>query len=510
MKRRSLSRAASGLAALVAAAAVAGCGGGDGVEAGPAAAAPEGAPIYIDLTVRPSGSAADEARAAAEKILDTEDPGAELISLLSKEAQRDLKPGETFSWEADIEPWLGERIGLFFTSLEEDAQPTLVVESRDTDAAIAANRKDKGVLGPGGEYEGHPYDEEAEGTVSGAVGDFFVNGPLEGFRQAVDASRGDSLGDSDDFTEAIEELPEDRLGTLYTVPENVLEALPEAEVAPGVRSTLEEIAGDDLEEPVSGSLGASAETIELTIRGGTELETPESSLLGSAPADSWLALGVGDLGDRLDQLRERLEESDVEGLEQAASGIELATGASLEELTEALGDSVIHIRGAAEPRLSGALVVQTEDPDLTGRLLGQLRGLIELSGDSGARPLSLPGGGSGLQIADPELPRPIEIAQQGDRIVIGYGPRSAQQALGPGQSLDSAAAFEAARDRVSDLGVDLFLGFPEVFRLAESTGAASDPDYRAAKPYVDALEYLILGSGGDDDEGEAKAVIGLR
>jgi hypothetical protein len=58
--------------------------------------------------------------------------------------------------------------------------------------------------------------------------------------------------------------------------------------------------------------------------------------------------------------------------------------------------------------------------------------------------------------------------------------------------------------------MDFFLDFPTVFRLAESEGAKSDPDYRRAKPYIDALSYLATGSGTEGDQAELKAVVGLK
>jgi hypothetical protein len=125
--------------------------------------------------------------------------------------------------------------------------------------------------------------------------------------------------------------------------------------------------------------------------------------------------------------------------------------------------------------------------------------------------LNLQGGGSGFQINDPtDFPRPVELAQQGDKFVVGYGAGSAQEALSPGQPLSSSPSFTAAQGQVSDLGADLFVSFPAIFQLAESTGANQDPGYAEAKPYIDALDYLISGSGSDDGQAEVKAVLGLK
>ncbi|HKH22724.1 MAG TPA: hypothetical protein VKA88_03805, partial [Solirubrobacterales bacterium] len=86
---------------------LAGCGGGGGgssdVDVGPAAAVPQSAPIYVDATVRPTGSAEQNARQALGKVLDTDDPGAKIVALLDKSITH-IKPGETFTYEQDIAP----------------------------------------------------------------------------------------------------------------------------------------------------------------------------------------------------------------------------------------------------------------------------------------------------------------------------------------------------------------------------------------------------------------------
>jgi hypothetical protein len=194
-------------------------------------------------------------------------------------------------------------------------------------------------------------------------------------------------------------------------------------------------------------------------------------------------------------------------LEQA----EQFTGASIDQLTDALGDAVIYVRGTSERTLNGALVIQTNDPDLTGRLLGQVQSLGQLGGGGTVRPLQLGGGGTGFQINDPtKFPQPVEIAQQGDKLVIGYGANSVAQSLAPSQKLSAAPGFTTAKGQIGDLGTDFFLDFPAVFRLAEAEGAKRHPGFLEAKPYIDALSYLVSGSGSKGDRAEVKAVVGLK
>jgi hypothetical protein len=172
---------------------------------------------------------------------------------------------------------------------------------------------------------------------------------------------------------------------------------------------------------------------------------------------------------------------------------------------------VLYVQGTREANLNGALMIHSNDPELTGRLLGQLQSLVTIGSSGTTRPLQLSGGGTGFQINDPtEFPQPVEIAQQGDRLVIGYGANSVAQSLAPAQKLADAPSFSTAKGQIGDLGTDFFLDFPSVFRLAEAEGAKSDPGYLEAKPYIDALTYLVTGSGSKGDQSEVKAVVGLK
>jgi hypothetical protein len=495
----------------VPAALLAGCGGGGGgsnVDVGPAAAVPANTPIYIDATVRPTGSAEVGAKAAAGKIMGTSDPGTKLQSLIDKSITH-IKPGETFTFQQDIAPWLGQKLALFYDSLRS-SDPTVVVESTNNSAALAAERKDSRDLGPGGSYKGHPYDKQSDGNVFGTLDGFVVFGPLAGFQQAVNASQGDSIGGSSDFKDAIDGLPSDRLGTVYTVPKTLFDAIPTDQFDQSTQQALEKAAGDSLDKPVAGALTASASNITLEATGGNSAETPQSSLLGNVPADSWLALGIGNLGDvakhTVDQLKDQIPDFDT-----IQGQIQSATGSSLDQLTGSLGDAALYVEGTTQNTLTGALVVQSKDTELTGRLLGQLQALLQAGGTSGFKPLRLSGGGTGFQITDPNIATaPVEIAQQGDKIVIGYGAGSAARALTPAQTIQSNPTFSAAQGQVSDLGTDFFLNLPSVFQLAEATGSKSDPGFQKAKPYLDSLAYLVTGSGSKGDQGEFKAVVGLK
>src|SRR5919108_5183658 len=77
------------------AAILAGCGGDSGgstADVGPAAAVPANAPLYLDATVKPTGQAQTDAKAALSKVLDTQDPGGKIVSLIESESKSEGHP----------------------------------------------------------------------------------------------------------------------------------------------------------------------------------------------------------------------------------------------------------------------------------------------------------------------------------------------------------------------------------------------------------------------------------
>ena len=96
-------------AALAAALLFAGCGGGGSSgEGDPATAVPADALFYAEAVVRPEGSQRDDALDAAGKVLRTDDPEARIRELL-----RDALDVDDFDYESELQPWLGERAGLW-------------------------------------------------------------------------------------------------------------------------------------------------------------------------------------------------------------------------------------------------------------------------------------------------------------------------------------------------------------------------------------------------------------
>ena len=276
------------------------------------------------------------------------------------------------------------------------------------------------------------------------------------------------------------------------------------------RRAREAPAGDLLEKPVAGALTASANSFDLEVdRRQPGVDTPESSLLGDVP-------GAGLARARHRQPRGQRQEEprpaqgpDPQLRARSSSRSSRPPASSLDELTGALGDAVLYVQGTTESTLTGALVVQSKDPDLTGRLLNQLQGLLQLGG--AIKPLQLSGGGTGFQMSDQSIPKPIEIAQQGDKLVIGYGPGSAEASLTPAQTLaDSPAVHPGARP-------DLLARHGSSSSTCSRSSRWRSPPARSPIPATSRRSHIWTRSAtlsparaSSGDKADFKAVLGLK
>ena len=520
----------------------AGCGGdGDGGEvSGPASIVPESAPLYIDVSVRPEGEAREDADAALGTVLDTDDPGARVIELVEQQAADE---GDDFNYSEDIEPWLGERFGIFLTRIGNnettESKGGFVFETTDVDTALDFFRSDPDSTGRTDEYEGVEYQVDSDKDVLGAVGDFIVGGDLPAFKAAVDASDGSTLADSEDFDEAVGELPENRLATFYLPPEQFLDAVEDPDFDAQERNLVKQALGEAGETPVLGDVTADADafTLELSTGGGG-VETAESSLLSSLPADAWLALGLSDIGASVQNGVEQIEKADVPGLDGDAIREQLSsqTGIDLDQdVIEALGDAAVFVSGTSPSSVGGALVIESKNQEASAALLTKVQDLISTQalGELEVEPLASTGGDQGFQVTVPRdtstssttippgtTPSPgpgaqaVSVIQRDNRIVVAYGGAALNQVLagkGSGsEPLTSNPAFRSATDAAGDLGLDLFLEFAPVIELAEAAGASESPEFQRALPYLDSLEFISSGSGADGDRSLVQFIVGLE
>src|SRR4051794_16909473 len=211
------------LCALISAIAV-GCGSsssGSGGADDPASLVPATAPVYAEATLRPDGKVGADLDAALKKILRTDDPAGKIQKALDDSGKTD---GVTY--KDDVEPWLGARAGVAVTAIHgSKADFVAVINSKDDGKAGDALAKAKGDIVKRS-YKGVDYRfDRKDSTAAGVFDHSVVVGTEPGFKSAVDASKGDSLADSNGLRGVRSKVASERIGLLYLDVEGLLRAV---------------------------------------------------------------------------------------------------------------------------------------------------------------------------------------------------------------------------------------------------------------------------------------------
>jgi Protein of unknown function (DUF3352) len=498
-----------------------GCGGeGSSSSSDLTAFAPPKSLVYMEGTLQPTGSLKADANAAAQTVAGVDDLGELIVEELEKSARED---GEPFDYETEVVPWLGERASAAFKDLDENGDPSnfvLAIESTDTGAtqefvdkqAAAGDDPYREASYEGVDFKVGGEDEQAVGVVD----DFLLVAEDEQiFKEAVDASEGESLGDEERFRGAFEAASDGSLADVYVDVGGIIEQSGD-EIDPQAQEALANAGIDPSDATAVASVTPGAETVEVDLSsdlGGEDPPTGDASeLLGSLPADSFAAVAASGFGDRVG---EALDELDKEGIPDAVPPNQLKKGLKqlgidLEELAGSLRDGGIFAIGNSESSLGGALVLSTEGSGATEAVanIGKLLRQVEVEGVT-----ALSGKVDGFSIRSEDLgDKPLVIAAEEGRLVIGYGLPATLAALatGSGRTLSDTPAYEAAVAALGDAPISGFADGPAALRLADSMIPPSDEDFEDAKPYLRHIEFLALGSASDDDVATAKLIVGLE
>jgi hypothetical protein len=512
------------LAVLAAVALLLAACGDDGDSAGggpdPATVAPVDAPIYGSAAAKPEGDVKEGIEGAIGRLTGSDDPGAMIGDAIAAEIDSDAT-GITF--EEDIEPWLGERMGFFLTEVsEDDGEGALAVASTDTGASEETIAK----LAEGEDdvreetYEGITYRVDDEGGAVGIVEDFVVVGTEQGFRDAVDAVNGESLADNSEATDALDEAADDTFLEVYADLAGVIEIAQQAgALSQGDLRSIEEQYGT-LEGPAVAWGEASEEAIafEGTAPSG-EGEAQTTDLVSTFPADAWFAFGLAGLGeqikgalsglqDSLDQLPDELRGSGAEKLPELDRKFEDTTGLELESDLGWIGNAGGFVAGTSIFGLGGGLVIETTDEADAERAIERLRDAF-----SDLRELRIqPGQGAGFEAQIAGAPFGFEVAVEDGKVVFAGGGTTVEDVLSPSGTLADSDRFETASSQLGD-GMDpmLFFDFAPMIELVEGTGQTQgEPEWESARPYLDRLDYIVAGAGDDGERSSGRFVLGLR
>jgi hypothetical protein len=506
------------IVAASAALAVAGCGGSGASSADPATLAPPKSPVFIEAAVRPEGELRSNLESLAKSIGGIDDLGGLIVSEIESSAD---SSGEELDYEKEVEPWLGERGGLFLQEYDGDEFEGYGAAIQTTDPAATRDFVDKrsqagGEAAEQGSYEGVDYEVQSDdGTTIGVVGDFLVFAEdTRIFKEMVDASNGESLADENTYTSTVDAAPEGSFADVFVDVGRLIDQSG-GTIDPEARQFLDSAGIDPGAATAVASLLPGSDRVEVDFAGNLGGENPPSGdaskLLGSLPADSFAAFASADFGDRFEEAIDQIDANGISGEvppHKFKSGLREA-GIDLEKVAASVGDLGVFATGGSESSLGGAAVLAMKDAKEATNTVANVGLLLRATGTPGITAIS--GKASGFSIHAALGSKPLVIAAQGERIAIAYGLPAARTALAT-ESADTLAEDPTYREAVSVLGGTPISGFvdgPAALKLATALVPPGEDGFREARRYLTKIDYLAIGSGSSGELATAKLIAGI-
>lgn len=516
MKARLLFLASAATVAL----AVAGCGGSADTGSDPATLAPPKTPVFIAASVQPEGELKTNIDSLAQSIAGVDDLGGLIVSEIESSAD---DSGEEVDYAKEIEPWLGEKGGLFLQEYDGDEFEGYGVAIQTTDTTATQDFIDKRAeesdeVPEEGSYEGVDYEVQTDdGTTIGVVGDFLVFAEdTETFKQMVDASNGESLADEATYSNTVDAAPSGSFADVFVDIGGLIDQSGGA-VDPDAQQFLDSAGIDPEEATAVASLIPGSDQIEIDFSSNLSGENPPtgdaSQLLGSLPASSFAAVASADFGARFGEAIDQLDANGIPG--EVPAGKFKSTlkeaGIDVEKIAASVGDLGVFAEGDSESTLAGAAVLETKNSKEATNTVANIGLLLRATGTPGITAIS--GKASGFSIRSDDLgPKPLVIAAQGERIAIAYGLPAATQALATdsGQTLADSPVYKEAVSALGGTPITGFVAGPAALDLASALiPADEEDDFLDAKPYLSKIDYLAIGSGASGDLATAKLIAGI-
>jgi hypothetical protein len=554
------SRRSSALLILaLAALAIGGCGSShsSGTEADPAGAVPASTPLYAGATVRPSEPLKAAARTAGKTLSHQADVYLRLLAALQT-------PGSSTLTFNDLAPWLGSHAAIFlgtpgaapqtgavhvlgllqqgllggsaatsaFPFGAAGVQGAIVLDT--SDVTKAHSFLDAQAARAGGHtttYRGVSYQATTGGIAFGVVDRFAVIGSESGLRSVIDTTLGaPSLAHATGYSRLIAAAPPGVLAHVYASPSAFGSSRGAPAASPGLASLLSLLAGIN---PVNISLVPTAASIALDAdalssgaagsHGGLLSASPEGAqALGELPGESWLAVGLGNVGTTLGEDVKGLHALTsigsafaapgaagkstgglsvsglLEGILAPLSVLSANTAEAKRDFASWMSSAGMFASGAGLLELKGGIVIGSKNPALSRAAVAKLAAKLREAGGS-VQAVSIAGTDASVAARLTGLPVVLDIADGRDanghaKFVIGLGEPSIVAALNPSSTLSGSAARAAASAALGEgIQPSVSVEFPTLLGLLESVGLSEDPSVSPFVPYLRSLTTLAGG-----------------
>ncbi len=508
------------LLSLLAVLAIAGCGGGSSSGGGgePASLAPKGSLVWVEADLHPEGNVSDELDELTSKVFGIESLGNFAAEELEKLG---LSEGEKFNVEEEVEPWLGEKVGLFLKEARGSniSGAGIIIETVNPEEAeaflekmVERSKEEE----EEGEFEGDKYWVNEEGSVLGVVGNYLAYGETKAYFEAmVEASEGEALSESPKFETAMEAAPEGGVGSVYVDLGGIIEG--SGKISGEDEAALDLFQIEPQKSTLVGTVFPHAEQVELDISsdlgktvaasGGDPsklLEAlPATAVAGFASAEFGKSFGEGLHGFSEAGIPGQIEPGEFEGaLEQL--------GINVESLAKSLGGAAVFVEGTSSADLDAAAVIEAKNPSEAKSLIGGLGLLLRATGTKGVTAIN--GEVSGFSVHSEKLgSQPLIVGAAGEKIVIAYGAKAAARALKTStKTLGTTADFEAAKEALGSTPITAFIDGGPGLKLVEGLLSPEElAKFENAKPYVEKISYVGVGSESKGQTTTAKLIVGF-
>ncbi len=547
-------RGAVPVLALVSAVAISACGSSQstGTAADPATAVPASAPLYVGALVTPEGSLKQNTVADAKALTHMKDPFGALVKAL----EGDGRFGHV-NYDREVKPWLGPRIGIFSTSLEQASKGAeslgkSLSKASSTSKGISA----QALLGEGAagllagspegamvldttdlsaarsflshlaheqgaheiSYRGVHYQVNSQMQAEGIVGKLVVIGSEPAMRSVIDTHLGGpSLAgaSSGPYAKLAAKAPSSSESILSVYLNAAATGRSGATGNGGNGGGAGALMGLLPGEPHQALISLVPEAHQLTLDADTlagsanaESEAKTSTaaaakLLTTLPGDSWLAAAIGQTQPRLAAYVKTLGGVlALAGgvLPQGLGGAQLGTLlAHLSAHSSALGRIFSGWAGPAGIFAAGSGLLNIQaglviESSSPARSRAAVSQLGAALTAAGASVRPATVAGAEAAIAvNAGLPITLDIAAGSNRFVIGLGPASAEAALSSSSELSSSPTYKSALSTLGGAKPALVLSFPNMIALLEGLGLSESQGLSTVIPSLRSLGTLAGG-----------------
>jgi hypothetical protein len=499
--------------------AVTGCGGGGGGGGEPAGVVPKTAPVYLQADLAPDGETTEALNEVAQTTLGIDNVGEFVAEELENAAIGD---DEKLNFEEEVEPWLGEKAGLYLAGYDGDNFNGVGMALETTDSGEAEEFIEKRVKSGGsaaeeGEFEGNKYFEDAsEESVIGMIGDYIGFSETKGgFEEMVEAFEGEGLNESEKFKEAMDSAPDEGIGSVYVDIGGLIEET--KSVLPEETEAFFDLVGIEPKKATAvATVFPHSGQLEIDMSSNLGSSTPEAgdatAALEDLPATATLGFASADFGKSFSEGLEELSQKGIPGqIEPGELGEAFqAMGLDVETLGQSFGDLSGFIEGSSEANLGGAIVIEAKDPTEAKNMVANIGLLLRATKTPGVTAIS--GEVSGFSVRVPGLGKsPLVVGSAGEKIVIAYGPKAAAQALrSQSKTLGQTPGFEAAKGAMGSTPMSVFVAGGPMLSLVESMLSPEElAEVEEARPFLEKIDYLAAGSEAEGDTQTAKLIVGL-